>query len=586
MQDVPVHIDASIQESPIEGAITIGRLMAEADAFRIPSYYQRDLSWSTAQAEDLWYDLTRALADREAAGGKWSAELLGQVVLTTVASEKASSTEYDVIDGQQRLVTLTILLCCLRDRLEDALLRDRIHSLVKSPNGGRVSPRAETVAFLWTLVQLPNATLLSPGTDGTELARDQRNILDIRQWFVDALSPDRISESQRVALAKLILDHCYVARLIVRDRRKAPDIFIRINTRGKTLLRTDRLKAHLVAKAAAAEQMTLAARWDAAKELVGDDFDGEAENRKYLTSYLHDIYNGARNIEDSIRRLIDERGPENFLSTILEPMAQAYKAVLTKDYPDGAGHKGEIRAYLRYLSWLPRRHWIAPTLVWLVANRDTPLRVVDFLKAMDRYAYGLLILGETGAADEKRFATVLKGLRGAATDGAPEKILVLPKDDVDSILKRVQFSIGNANLRVAKLVLLRIHVREERKARRKGVLNAAEEILEEDNTVEHVLPENPAPGSDWPNLFGPEMAIHDKMIGNLFIVPEGFNKQLGNKSWKVKKPLFEAHTQKDGLLVPAAELLPYKWGKWNRKSLAKRQAALVATIDDIWGFGP
>ena len=89
MQDVPVHIDASIQESPIEGAITIGRLMTEADAFRIPSYYQRDLSWSTAQAEDLWYDLTRALADREAAGGKWSAELLGQVVLTTVARRKS-----------------------------------------------------------------------------------------------------------------------------------------------------------------------------------------------------------------------------------------------------------------------------------------------------------------------------------------------------------------------------------------------------------------------------------------------------------------------------------------------------------------
>ena len=148
----------------------------------------------------------------------------------------------------------------------------------------------------------------------------------------------------------------------------------------------------------------------------------------------------------------------------------------------------------------------------------------------------------------------------------------------------MQFSVGRANLRIAKLVLLRIHVREERKARRKGVLNAAEEILEEDNTVEHVLPENPAPGSDWPSLFGPEMVIHDKMIGNLFIVPEGFNKQLGNKSWKEKKPLFEAHVGRDGLLVPAAELLPYKWGKWNRKSLAKRQAALVTTIDDIWGF--
>jgi hypothetical protein len=40
MQDVPVHIDASIQESPIEGGITIGRLMAEA----MPSGYRATIN--------------------------------------------------------------------------------------------------------------------------------------------------------------------------------------------------------------------------------------------------------------------------------------------------------------------------------------------------------------------------------------------------------------------------------------------------------------------------------------------------------------------------------------------------------------
>lgn len=585
MQDVPVHIDASIQESPIEGAITIGRLMTEADAFRIPSYYQRDLSWSTAQAEDLWYDLMRALADRDAAGGKWSAELLGQVVLTTLADEKTSGKEYDVIDGQQRLVTLTILLCCLRDRLEDAQLRDRIHSLVKAPNGGRVTPRGETVAFLWTLVQLPEATLLSPGTDGAELGRDQRNILDIRQWFVDALSPERISEDQRVALARLILDHCYVARLIVRDRRKAPNIFIRINTRGKTLLRTDRLKAHLVAKAAAAEQMTLAARWDAAKELVGDDFDGEVENRRYLTSYLHSVYNGGRNIEDSIRQLIDRHGPDGFLSTILEPMAQAYSEILSKKYPAG-NYSTEIRAYLRYLSWLPRKQWVAPALVWMIANRGRPKRVLEFLKALDRYAYGLLILGEALKTEGERYDAILAELGRQDVDLA--NVFAFTAADTRSILNRAKFIIGNNNnLKVAKLILLRIHVRDERKTRHKGLLDVAEGILGDANNIEHVLPDSPGPGSDWPSLFGADVAACHKMIGNLFIVPESLNRQLANKPWKEKKKLFENHLREDGLLIPAATLLPVSWnGKWNRKSLDKRQAALVATIDDIWGFGP
>jgi hypothetical protein len=81
------------------------------------------------------------------------------------------------------------------------------------------------------------------------------------------------------------------------------------------------------------------------------------------------------------------------------------------------------------------------------------------------------------------------------------------------------------------------------------------------------------------------MAAYEKMIGNLFIVPEAFNTQLGNKPWREKRKLFEGHVREDGLLVPAAGLLPLGWnGKWNRKSVDKRQAALVNTIQEIWNF--
>ena len=348
-------------------------------------------------------------------------------------------------------MTLTILLCCLRDRLEDALLRDRIHSLVKSPNGGRVSPRAETVAFLWTLVQLPEATLLSPGTDGTELARDQRNILDIRQWFVDALSPERISEGQRVALARLILDHCYVARLIVRDRRKAPDIFIRINTRGKTLLRTDRLKAHLVAKAAAAEQMTLAARWDAAKELVGDDFDGEVGEPQIPDELSpRRLQWRVATSRNSIRRLIDRHGRRTgfLLDDPGADGAGVHRQILSKEYPMAQTTRRRFVPICATLSWLPRRQWVAPTLVWMVANRGRPMpSSSSFCKAMDRYAYGLLILARLGLKTEgERYDTVLAELRGAATDGATWQIVfAFTAADTRQHPQRAKFSIGNDN---------------------------------------------------------------------------------------------------------------------------------------------
>jgi hypothetical protein len=258
--------------------------------------------------------------------------------------------------------------------------------------------------------------------------------------------------------------------------------------------------------------------------------------------------------------------------------------VLAKDYR-GGNYSSEIRAYLRYLSWLPRKLWIGPTLLWMVLYRSKPKKVLDFLRAMDRYAYGLLILGETNKVEqEKRYDTIVTAMRSGEVD--PDQLMAFSQAEVQSICKRAQYTIGHDNLKTAKLVLLRIHVREERKARHKGVLNAAEEILQDDNNIEHILPESPAPGSDWPSLFGAEIATYYRMMGNLFIVPEDLNKnQLKNKSWKDKRGVLNAHVSNGGLLVPLANFLPLGWnGKWNRKSLEKRQLALAEAIYDLWGF--
>lgn len=593
MQDSAEPAPSSLQApSFIDGAITIGSLLGEADVFRIPSFYQRDLSWGAAQAEDLWLDLAKALG---APGQMPAPQLLGQIVLASVqpeapAKSAAARQTVDIVDGQQRLTTLATLLCCLRDRIEDAKIRSRISALVfagqaaEADNKARIELRTGLADFYRTAVLLPASTLAPIQTD--ELKQDQRNLAEIRQAFIDLLDADAMNaQERRQALALLVLDHCHVARILMRDGRTAAETFIRINARGKSLLRTDRLKAHLVAKAPLAQQEALAARWDAVKEMLDADFDGEAENRKYLTSFLHDIFGNGGRIEPTLRGLIDKHGAETFLADFLEPTAKAYRDILNKTF-EGGKLGPEINACLRYLSWLPRKSWIAPALKVMVVHRKEPPKVLEFLQALDRFAYGLAILGDSNRNDDKRYSEVIAALD--VNKDAPAKALRLDDKEVRSIGKRLQFTIGDDNVKLAKLVLMRAHIHttlhREKKSRRPGVILAGEEMLTSQNNVEHLLPESPALDSNWSKLFSGEVNIHWKMIGNLFILPEELNSRLGNKSWADKKELLTTHIAEEGLILPFADMLPLRWGNWNKGALLARQKKLVKCFKEIWRF--
>src|SRR2546423_15250991 len=77
--------------------------------FRIPSY-QRPYAWTTEQTSELLDDITTACGESGEVANA-SPYFLGSIVLI----KEPQASEADVVDGQQRLTTLTILLSVLRD---------------------------------------------------------------------------------------------------------------------------------------------------------------------------------------------------------------------------------------------------------------------------------------------------------------------------------------------------------------------------------------------------------------------------------------------------------------------------------------
>lgn len=92
---------------------TIQELLEGTKQYQIP-LYQRTYSWSKDQLERMWADIVLLAEDRR--HDHQATHFVGSLVLAPGANNGPTGIqEYLVIDGQQRLTTLTLLLCALRD---------------------------------------------------------------------------------------------------------------------------------------------------------------------------------------------------------------------------------------------------------------------------------------------------------------------------------------------------------------------------------------------------------------------------------------------------------------------------------------
>ena len=92
--------------------LPLTQLLDGAKQFIVP-IFQRDYSWGTKHCQQLWNDILRVGGDPAA-----RAHFLGSVVYIAAEDNQAAIPRWLVIDGQQRLTTVTLLLTALRDRLK------------------------------------------------------------------------------------------------------------------------------------------------------------------------------------------------------------------------------------------------------------------------------------------------------------------------------------------------------------------------------------------------------------------------------------------------------------------------------------
>jgi hypothetical protein len=181
---------------------------------------------------------------------------LGHLVLL----QRNEPSRYLIYDGQQRLTTLTLLLCAMRDlaggdgawlEVQSALRTQDHQARLSVPGAGNA---------LGQIVDSLNGTR-RPGN--ARLSPAAHRMYDAAEYFIEKLG--KWSAEQRRVLVNFLMNKVFVTVTILKDRRVAEYAYITVNTRGKTLKSTDILKGHFTQLASlrsleAAAQMS--AKWE------------------------------------------------------------------------------------------------------------------------------------------------------------------------------------------------------------------------------------------------------------------------------------------------------------------------------------
>jgi hypothetical protein len=538
-------------------------------AFSIPAY-QRPYAWTREQASELLTDLLSFLGDGSESVTDANPYFLGSIVL--IKSEDAP--ESDVVDGQQRLTTLTILLSVLRSlaEAENALeITDYIYQKGKKIEGKenryRLKLREKDEDFFRIYVQDENKLDNLLKLDNSQLTDSQRNIQTNTEYFLGEFSA--FSEQQRNRFAHYLMMRCFLVVVSTPDLDSAYRIFSVLNSRGLDLSLTDLLKSEVIGAIPSLEQGKYTKIWEDEEEDLG------REAFQELFAHIRMIYRKAKLRETALNEFRNhvqpQKEPQKFIDGVLKPYSDALEIIKTANY-QGNKDTGAINSLFRWLNQIDNFDWVPPAILYFSKNSQTPDSLRHFFTDLERLAAGLMILRADINDRVARYAKLLSAIEENLDLYAPQSPLQFTPDEVDRIVKTLD---GDLYLikRIRQYVLLRLD-----SALAQGEASYDYSVI----TVEHVLPQNPGEGSTWLKWFPikEERIQYVHRIGNLALLSRKKNAEAQNYDFDKKKEKY--FTSKKGIVPFALTSQVLQQSEWTPEVINQRQIGSIQSLRAIW----
>ncbi len=250
-------------------------------------YYQREYRWETKQIVELLNDFCdKFLESHEESNARSAVETYGRYFLGSIIISDKDSRRF-IIDGQQRLTSLTLLLIHIYRQLGDDEQKKEIANLIFSYKVGKRSFNLDVEERVDCMNALFNGQ--EDDFDNNSQLESVVNIInryqDIVEWF-----PEDLTAEVLPYFADWLIENVYLVEITAYSDADAYTIFETMNDRGLSLTPTDMLKGYLLANIADTGHRNSASRiWRdrvTALQKLGKEEDAKEEDADAIKGWL------------------------------------------------------------------------------------------------------------------------------------------------------------------------------------------------------------------------------------------------------------------------------------------------------------
>lgn len=550
------------------GEHPVGKIFGKDFLFRIP-LYQRPYAWHKDQAEELLEDLLGYVGDEPV--DQLNPYFLGNIVVI----KEDHKPDADVVDGQQRLTTLTILLSAIRSLMPKDFasglteyIYEKGSAVEETKDRFRLTLRERDERFFQDYIQKEGNLEALCKLDDAKLSDSQTNIKRNLMLFKDRLS--RLPQEKCKKLAQFIIKQCFLVVVSTPDFESAYRIFTVLNSRGLDLSHADILKSEIVGKIPEAEQDEYGEKWEETEELLGRDAFAD------LFTHIRTVYRKLKlkgTVLSEFRQYVmsEVTDPKVLIDQVIVPYATAFAEIKEADYESSSGAE-KINELLGWLGQIDNADWLPSAILCHTRHSNDTAKLMTFLENLERLASAMMLMRSSINQRIERYAKVITAIQAGEDLSAVNSPLQLKSHEINAVLRELKGDVYNMLPKVRRYVLLRLD-----SALSSGGATYDHAII----TVEHVLPQNPRAGSQWETWF-PDPEVRKQWVhrlGNLALLSRKKNSSASNYDFDKKK---DSYFKRKGVSPFQITTQVISEPEWTEDVLKKRQDELLKKLSDVW----
>ncbi len=579
----------------------VSEILGSAKRLVIPPF-QRDYKWTPKQVKQLIQDVCDEV--------RWEANAfnpyyVGAVVTCPLDNPRE---DFEVLDGQQRLTTISIILATLRRILKHKLNSRRELNVTSLLYSGSVHPQTkielhepsdkdgDQVVFRDILLTdteelaLEEANKKRKGRKGNSAAMKTsvyRAFKAAEQEILATIGGDELTMEKKVQKIFLLADAfsgIKVISIVTESESDAFTLFETLNSRGLDLNAAELIKNKLLQHAGRESIISISTKWKEVERLC----------QKETVDFLRTWYNSEKkfvrkpDLYDEYAKMIGRPGRSSLQSVVvfcdeLVASAEIYGAIL--DPSSNTIYRGMVKIgqqteIINHLRFIRELGFVAmrPLILAAIRHRsEIALRVIALAELVavrniggntntleKPYSSAAIVLADSRIKDEKALEEV-------------RRILLPHLPSVDKLQANLEdYSFNNKNSRVI-LARIDLEMRKESAGRKKMAYNAKDPS---ELHLEHIYPIKPSAECVAESGLQASRADDEGLtwrLGNLALLESDLNQSISNHAYSEKCKTYrksEFHSTK---------CMPADYPSWGEDSINKRTASLVAYIDKIWG---